>query len=523
MTGDFSTAYMAAKNLRHQVVSEPASLDWGQAGNLADGLADRAHYAQSNARFLYLEMARALAEMAVLAPGKKLRAHCLDILERTVTRGNDKAVLAAGEAMGSLPLNIPAADVPAQPRGAAPMKTWDEVAAAAVATPLTAPSFLGRSLVAPIQEGGFLAVKLARPGPGSAKCLHRESAWMDRLAREQLPSGFLLPRPVRPGGRTVFKMPQLPVPGAPKGLKRGSLAMAFIAPPGYYDYPNDIRPGRLPGPEAFLRMMAQNALFLGFLAARGVMHTAAVPLFHNRVQGGRRPDQGLYQWRRMGRLDRWLESSLYPNFGASGLRDFEHLEPPRCGAAPRAGAGRILDPPDPAHCMGDHALGLLLVAGSYFRAKEPGLRGLDRNGRPVDARRLFDPELLAKAIEAVFLGYVRGFTGQDMNGACPVDARALARRMIEEMGVDRHMEEVIRARDQNDMTRERFRNLLVAGGYKPTEADRVRRGDSDVTILTGPHLGEFNRQTTLPELSLFAAQTAGMAVARRFRSMHGLC
>lgn len=513
---------MAAKNMRHQVVSEPTTVAWDQAEALARGLADRTHYAQSNARFLYLEMARALAEMAVLAPDPELRAHCLDILEHTLAQGNDKAILAVGEAMGSLPLNISAVDVPAEARGSTPMKTWDEVVSAAKATPVTGPAFLGRSLVAPLEGGGYLAVKLARPGPGSARSLHREAAWMDRLALEDLPAGFLLPRPVRFCGRTVFKMPRLPNPGAPKGLKRGSLAMAFIAPPGYYDYPNDTRPGRLPGSEAFLAMMARNARFLGFLAARGMMHTAAVPLFHNRIQGGRRPDQGLYQWRRMGRLDRWLESSLYPNFGASGLRDFEHLEPPQCGAPLRAGAGRVLDPPDPAHCMGDHALGLLLVAGSYFRAKEPGLRGLDGNGRPVDARRLFDLKLLVKAIKAVFLSYVEGFTGHAINGACPVDAEALARRMTDEMGVDRHMEEVIRARDQNDMTRERFRNLLVAGGYKPSEADRVRRGDADVTILTGPHLGEFNRQTTLPELSLFAAKVAGLSVARRFRALHGL-
>jgi hypothetical protein len=301
--------------------------------------------------------------------------------------------------------------------------------------------------------------------------------------------------------------------------------MAFTAPPGYYHYPNDVRPGRLPKPAAFVEMMELNAGLLGALAARGMIHTATVPLFHNRIQGGRRPDQGIYEWRRLGRLDRWLESSLYPNFGASGLRDFEHFEAvdlgPTSGNGNGYGKGHVLGPPDTAYKIGDHALGLLLVAGSHFRAKNPGLRGLDEHNEPVDARRLFDHGLLTKAIRTVFTAYVRGFTGLE-NGGCPLNACALAGRMVEELGVDRHMEEVIRARDQAAMPRERFRNLLVAGGFSPVQADGIRHGRADVTIVTGPHLGGFNSQTSLPELSLFAAAVAGLSVSRRYRNQAGL-
>jgi hypothetical protein len=68
------------------------------------------------------------------------------------------------------------------------------------------------------------------------------------------------------------------------------------------------------------------------------------------------------------------------------------------------------------------------------------------------------------------------------------------------------------------MSRERFRNLLVRGGYSPSEADKLRPGEADATILTGPHLGGFNSQTSLPELSLFSAALAGLAVASRFEN-----
>ena len=71
--------------------------------------------------------------------------------------------------------------------------------------------------------------------------------------------------------------------------------------------------------------MGRAALLLGWLAGRGIVHEAAIPLFHNRVQRDRREDGGVYDWRLPGRLDRWLASALHPNFGLSGLRDFEHL------------------------------------------------------------------------------------------------------------------------------------------------------------------------------------------------------
>jgi hypothetical protein len=509
---------MQAKELRRRIAAEPAGVGPDSVSTLAAALADPKHYRESNARFLYLEISRALAELAVLTPAPDIRRDCLDVLKDTVSGGNDKSILAAGEALGSLPPGLPLRDVPGPARGGPPHATLERIIEDAGVSPVAPPAFQGRTLVFPIREGGALSIKPARRGPGPARRLHREAAWMDELAREGCPPEFHLPRPVLFRGRYVFRLVRGGARKPPRDLPRDSLAIAFIAPPGYYEYPNDHRPGHRPAPERFLSMMAMNAMLLGHLAGRGIMHTAAAPLFHNRIQGARRPDRGAYEWRRMGRLDRWLESGRYPNFGASGLRDFEHLEPLKFDRAQHPRAGEVLASPELGHIIGDHALALLLVAGGYFRAARPDLEGLDENSEPVDARSLFDKDLLVRTIEAVFHAYVRGFSGLPPHGPCPLDSDNLADRMIEEMGVDNYMEEVIRARDQNDMSRERFRNLLVRGGYSPSEADKLRPGEADATILTGPHLGGFNSQTSLPELSLFSAALAGLAVASRFEN-----
>ena len=64
--------------------------------------------------------------------------------------------------------------------------------------------------------------------------------------------------------------------------------------------------------------------------------------------------------------------------------------------------------------------------------------------------------------------------------------------MIEEIGVDRHMEEIFRAADQEEMTDKEFRGFLKNRGYSNEEIDNFQRGEKDIIIHSGPHLGEFN-------------------------------
>ncbi|MDY7000474.1 MAG: hypothetical protein SVS15_01665, partial [Thermodesulfobacteriota bacterium] len=170
-----------------------------------------------------------------------------------------------------------------------------------------------------------------------------------------------------------------------------------------------------------------------------------------------------------------------------------------------------------------HLLGMLLVAGSYFRAKDPDRMGVDAHGEPVDARDLFDRDALEGVVREIFKEYYQGFVGQAYTEDLPLDTCTLAERMIEEMGVDRHMGETLRLVDQENMRDEEFRDFLLERGYSKEDVARMRRGDEDVVIPTGPHLGEFNSRISLPELIEFVAVASARCIsARYFRENLGI-
>ena len=250
----------------------------------------------------------------------------------------------------------------------------------------------------------------------------------------------------------------------------------------------------------------RNAWLLGKLTSLGIVHSAPIPLFHNRVQRHRRRDHGFYEWPRAGRLDGWLASCFYSKMGVTGIRDFEHL-------IGFKGLSRRLY----IH-MGAHFLSLLLVAGSYFRNKDRTRIGLDTQGRPVDARNLFDKPFLNKLIQGIFLSYYHGFVGTEFFGEIPLNPEALGSRMIDEMGVDRHMEEILRVADQREMTNGTFRNFLESKGYSHQEIKTFKKGAEDITIQSGPHLGGFNERISLPELIESVASMSALCIAGRYLS-----
>jgi hypothetical protein len=173
----------------------------------------------------------------------------------------------------------------------------------------------------------------------------------------------------------------------------------------------------------------------------------------------------------------------------SGIRDFEHFSTFR-------GSLQEL-----FHEVGNHLLGLFLVTGSYFRNKDRTLVGLDRHGRPVDAWHLFDRGLLRQIVESIICSYYEGLTG----GRWPAEAflfdfEELIERTVEEMGTDNHMVEKLRRLHQQEMSPSAFRETLRKGGYCDDEIDRFQKGVMDIDIITGPHLGEFNGEISLPEM-----------------------
>jgi hypothetical protein len=502
---DMSTAWMVVQELNSRIESDIRSVGPGDVALLDSLLRGRDHAAQSRAYFLYRETALGLAAIMAGSPDADLAARAGKILHQAALCGLSDHCMAASEALGTLPLSFQSPSIPLVGELKPPYPIgWDDLLRLVPFQPHNRPAWSGRSLI--VANGcRVLVLKCARKGE-PPEGLVREALWMESLATLSFPAEFEIPVPVRTDGGLLLSLKG----SFPTGLPDDSLdpagrAIAYTVSKSYFAYPNDERADRQLSGDEFLEVLHRNALLMGRMSALGLVHTAPVPLFHNRTQQGRRDDGGIYLWQRRGRLDRWLDSCRFPNFGRSGLRDFEHLEPLK-------GPGMDL-----FRGLGLQILSLLLVTGSYFRCRRPELRGLNQDGTPVDARSLFDSKLLQEVLRQIVLGLHQGFVGEPLTLPLPALDR-LAERMIEEMGVDRHMTELLRVQDQQLMSRALFEKALIAGGIPREETRRTEQGTRDILLQTGPHLGEFNGTISLPELIEFTASVTGCLVASRFLS-----
>jgi hypothetical protein len=366
---------------------------------------------------------------------------------------------------------------------------------------------MGRSLVFSMDEGERLLVLKVAFSEDLARSLSQEAVWIDYLSSQPYDFSlrFNIPQAIKIAGSYVCTLENVPQRMRPReSPNRAARAAGFVAHKDYFTYPNDHRPDKRLTKEAFREVLSRNAWLFGKLTSLGMVHSAPIPLFHNRVQRARRADHGRYEWQRGGRLDRWLDSCLYPNFGVTGIRDFEHL-------VAFAGPSRQL-----YFHIGTQILSLLLVTGSYFRHRDRTRVGLDDQGNPLDARDLFDRPLLKDLIGQVFSSYYNGFVGEAYSGASFIDTDALAGRMIEEMGMDRYMEEVLRVVDQRRMTDDAFRRFLATRGYTGTQVRGLTKGVEDIVILSGPHLGGFNERISLPELTDAIGTMAALCMVGRY-------
>ena len=356
----------------------------------------------------------------------------------------------------------------------------------------------GRSLLNKLPDGGIRVIKFAET-QDKALLLYKEACWMDRFKSFPLSCGirFDSPRPLELDGRYLLKIRN--------GFKGFSYAILYKACPDYFAYPNTPFASREYSPDLIRKIFSHNAWLLGKLASMGILHNAVIPLFHNRVQQGRREDMGRYDWEHGGRLDQWLESCRHPNIALSGLRDFEHLE----FADPTTGIKR---------CIGEHLLSLILIAGSFFRNREPALKGYDAKGAPVDARQLFDRSLLENILEDLIHYYGSGFTGLPFRNSFSKEVRLLAEELVDEMGVDRHMEEVLRIEDQNRLDTGEFRNFLLSRGIGKDElaGHEAVKGMENLSISTGPHLGGFNRRISTPRLIDLLFTLSALFISERY-------
>ena len=84
------------------------------------------------------------------------------------------------------------------------------------------------------------------------------------------------------------------------------------------------------------------------------------------------------------------------------------------------------------------------------------------------------------------------------------------------MGVDRHMTELLRRTDQSALTDSEFYAFLKRREYGADRWSGLKRGEKDILITSGPHLGDFNRQISLPELIECVAAMSAVCIAGRF-------
>jgi hypothetical protein len=503
---DFTATFYAAYELGAMASRDSMAISPRAIEALKSLLLGKVFHRQRQRLFLYREAAGALVTIIRWGPEHPLAETALKALGAVLRHGRDQAHRAAAEALGSLPLDIRGPSLLPLQCDHPPGANWRHLVSKLPGKRQLPIQRIGRSIVADAGKHRVMVVKLARSA-SDRRALLQEVLWMRYLQTVSFPAAttFEVPQPREVKGAPLFRLTQFPA-GLPKLRASGQrpLAVCFTASKSYFHYPNPADPGRLPAPQDFLEVMGNSALLLGSLAGCGIIHAAPIPLFHNRVQQHRRRDGGAYEWFRAGRLDRWLDSCAYPNFGTSGLRDFEHFE------SVSGGQGQLY------RYMGNHLLSLLLVAASYFRARNPCRRGWDADGNPIDARDLFDPQLLNTAIEVIYRQYGYGFTGRACCEALPVDSVRLVSRIIEEMGVDRHMEEYLREADQHHMSRAAFERFLLERGHSPAAVSAIKKGAGDLVIHTGPHLGAFNRGISVPELIEAAAAMAATCVVKRF-------
>ena len=506
---DFTATYMKVANLQFIIEQQPDIIQPRTVAALGRVLEGTEHKTQRQVFFLFKKAAEGLTAIICRAISDGLADQARNTLTNILCTHTGPAFRAAAEAMGALPLEIsaPAMDS-SRPTDPTVHSIHDLSEILGDVSPSTM-EWMGRNLVMtlPANPEKRLVLKFARPGQPLTD-LALETRWMEFFAELELPPEyrFDIPEPAAARQHPVVYQIHPSALDMPPSLdidpKR--LSIGFIVPPTYFRYPNHPSGGPMPEKAACRSILCKNARTLGRLASLGIIHTAPIPLFHNRVQRHRRADHGLYEWRRGGRLDQWLASCRYPNIGDSGIRDFEHF------IAFDGPARRLYD-----H-IGSHVFSLLLIAGSYFRNLDESRIGLDENGAPIDVRAIFDGKWLIRVLSGVFDNYYEGFTGFCYESPYPCDLEHLSRRLIAEMGVDRHMEEVLRVAEQNAMTDDEFHAFLAERGFTKKEIAETKKGQADIAILTGPHLGGFNQRISLPELTEYTAALSALCIMDRY-------
>jgi len=513
---NYEETYINLGRLLYVGQEVPALMDISIVDAIKQVLERKAYIDKKQCFFLYKKAAEVLTQVILRNSDWQLRYLALTVLQDVIIDDDGLLQKGAAEALGVLPLEIKGPSVDLIPDSELAHVTWRQVRALAGVASGTALKRIGRSFTALTEDADRICVIKCARATENAAALYAEMFWMRHIGalEEQIGTDFHPPMPVHIPvplkAQNIFYLADPPPEiQSASDLHPKRMAICFIAHRCYFNYPNEAYGTRTLSRTALNDVLAHNAFILGRLTSMGIVHLAPIPLFHNRVQAGRRNDNGIYQWLRAGRLDRWLESCRYPNIGVTGVRDFEHF----CA---------VDDHPRQLYLhIGTHIMSLLLVSGSSFRYRDETRVRSDENGRPADARDLFEPKFFKTLIESVFMNYYQGFAQRPYQGPPPRDLDTLTQALIDAMGVDRCMEEILRVHDQERMTDAEFYQFLNDRGASDDVIRTARRAAADIALPTGPHLGDFNGRISPPELIKFVASAASLCVAGKFFRARG--
>ncbi len=494
MGESFTSHYMVLKNIEDVIRESPDNIDRTIILALEKILKHKAHDTQKLASILYREAANLLREISIKIRDEYKKELSLNILKEFSLNLLNRSSLPASFALGTMPLKIKGPDIEKISIIEDTLCVeLDDIFSYLKDNP-GRKIRIGRSIIWEVPRLNKLLVFKFAKNREDIRNLLTEIKWIIFLRQDGWARFFEIPKEIKIKEHFLFLSKEYKHP-----------FICFLVSKDYFVYPNG--GGLIPNIDSneFLEIVSKNAKILGMLAQNGILHTAIIPLFHNRTQRTRRDDGGRYIWQRGGRLDRWLDSSLYPNIGKSGIRDFEHIIS-YDGTNRRRFYAEI----------GSHFLSFILIIGSYFRMRCAEKRGIGPKGTPVDVREIFDRDIMKKAIEGVVKNYFLGFCGYELKYINFKYMDTLICRLIDEMGVDRYMEEILRIEDQQQMTDKEFREFLLNHGLKEEDIYGLKKGEKDISLLTGPHLGEFSGRISIPELIQFVGSTAALVISSKY-------
>lgn len=506
----FQETFLAIQQIRSHVSDFPGSVTRQTVHAVFKVLESDRFVRQKQSYFLFYDTCRLLILIVELSPREAAR-DILPKMQEMLIAGSGKRHRAIAQSFTCLPLQLKCPDIPCRLNDKIYTISFADLACRLhIKDPLRM-IWKGRSLIGRTFTGKTAVVKFLKTDDIPAQIL-KEIFWMDYFIQNPPDPvyQFEVPTPFKIHEYALFQISGLPtLADEPSRLSMTGHGIAFTAPDNYFDYPNEPSVHCIEKTRPVTDIFKNNAALLGKLTGTGIIHTALIPLFHNRIQRQRRTDRGYYLWEHGGRLDQWLESCRYPNFSASGLRDFEHFE---C----------LENIQNLQHYIGTHLLSFILVAGSYFRNKNPLEKGHAPNGQPVDTRDLFDKFLFSDILKTAIAAYCKELSGVGFVVDEKLISETFVVNLIEKMGIDNDMEEHLRVRDQNDMEMDVFQAFIAHRSHALPSNQSFVKGERDITLLTGPHLGGFNQRISVPELIDLIFTISALCIADRYAMENGL-